>query len=784
LATIAEITEEISNLADAMLEYALKLAAREMDNRYGTPLETDAKGRSLMASFCVVALGKLGSRELNYSSDIDLLFLYSNEGNTSGRGSRGTVTNREYFVKLAEFIIKLIGDTSGEGGAYRVDLRLRPHGTLGALALSVKDTVRYYETEARGWERQVMIRSRSAAGNGDLFKQFYSSVEDLVFSKNETVASALANVRTSKEKIDRERVDRGGYNVKLGPGGIREIEFIAQALQLAYGGADPWLRSAHTLISVSRLADRRLISESELSQLSTAYELLRRTEHILQMENGLQTHTLPDDPVKRKLLARRMSFASGGGDFEREIATCTKNVSSIYARVFGDVETPFSISEAIEISEVPNAADRARSHIFASLDRSEVDRDRTGQMSAVIDRIAEASPRFAAMLAANPHLVESLPDGERQLTDRDHSVILADAVNAEPDHRSKLAALRRTWARLLLEIAVDDVFGKISIKQSKDRQTSLAEASIEAALSIVNGELAARYDISPDQPPFAVLALGKLGGRGLDYDSDLDLILVYDETRPIPDGTTQNEFYSRAAELFVTALSAMTRDGNLYRVDLRLRPYGSKGLSSMPGNAFLEYMRDTAAVWEMLAFVKLRSAGGDLATGEKIENETRKIIHERALRLDPDELRSETVRIRQALEKQKSRTRRSQEIDIKYGAGGMLDVYFATRFLQLRDNVPDIPQERSTRSILDRLELAGSLTHDTRDALAAGYEFLSTLDHHLRLTVGRTTRVPLGDKHSLTNIADRMNVGSASGMLESLTLHRLNIRSAFDAILG
>ena len=183
LATIAEITEEISNLADATLESALKLARREMDNRFGSPQETDEKGRKLPARFCIVALGKLGSRELNYSSDIDLIFLYSDEGTTSGRGSRGTITNREYFVKLAEYTTKLVGEPSGEGAAYRVDLRLRPHGTLGALALSVKDTIRYYKTEARGWERQVMIRSRGCAGDIELFKEFFAAVEDLVFSK-------------------------------------------------------------------------------------------------------------------------------------------------------------------------------------------------------------------------------------------------------------------------------------------------------------------------------------------------------------------------------------------------------------------------------------------------------------------------------------------------------------------------------------------------------------------------------------------------------------------------
>ncbi len=173
LATIAEITEEISNLADAILEAALKEARREMDNRFGLPQQQDEKGRAVTARFCIAALGKLGSKELNYSSDIDLLFLYSEEGTTSGNGTKGAVTNREYFVKLSEFIVKLVGQQTGEGAAYRVDLRLRPHGSLGALALSIGDTAKYCRTEARAWERQVLIRSRGCAGDVELFQRIF-----------------------------------------------------------------------------------------------------------------------------------------------------------------------------------------------------------------------------------------------------------------------------------------------------------------------------------------------------------------------------------------------------------------------------------------------------------------------------------------------------------------------------------------------------------------------------------------------------------------------------------
>ncbi len=784
LATMAEITGEISNLADAILESALKLARREMDNRFGPPLETDDKGRTLPARFCITALGKLGSKELNYSSDIDLIFLYSDEGNTSGIGTRGQVTNREYFIKLAEYTTKLVGEPSGEGAAYRVDLRLRPYGTLGALALSVEETIRYYKTEARAWERQVMIRSRGCAGDAELFGDFFSRVEGLIFSAEETVESSLRNVRLSKEKIDLGQANARGYNVKLGRGGIREIEFIAQALQLAYGGRDKWLRSPHTLISLSRLADRKYLTDTDLTELSAAYEFLRRTEHVLQMENGVQTHTVPDNPEKRERLARRVTFAIGG-DFDTLIETHTSNVSRIFARVFREtIET--GVIEVESSTVVPNAQERAYAHLMASIEKSDV-RFATSPLNlTVLDRLTSVSPHFSALLAANPALANQLPDPDAEFTEPDYAFEMMETVESTRDFGHRLSAMRQTWSKFLLEIVVADIFAKITIGEAKRLQTKLAESSIAAALRVVRDELAVRTASRSDRVSLdlAVLALGKLGGRGLDYDSDLDLIIVYfDPKNPTAD-LTPAEFYGRAVELFVSTLSSMTRDGNLYRVDLRLRPFGSKGMSAISIDAFLEYMGETAVIWEMLAFVKLRAVGGDLSIGYNVENETRHVIHERAGAVDSGELCEETRRVRLALEEQYTGLLRRGEIDIKYAAGGTLDVYFAMRYLQLRDNIPDDDADRSTIFMLGRLTANGSLTPDNYANLRAGYDFLSSLDHNLRLTIGRTTRVPVNNENVLKTIAARINLSSPADLLENLTVHRLNIRAAFDNILG
>jgi len=254
--TLVETMEELSNLADAILDYALSLARQDLDNRYGLPRRIDDRGRTATAEFCVIALGKLGSMELNYASDIDLVFLYSDDGTTAGTGERGEVSNREYFVKLSETTARLVGQSGGEGAAYRVDLRLRPHGRDGALACSLQEAARYYLHTAQDWERQALIRSRAAAGSAELFTRFKEAVTPAVFRPDVSVSGALASVRLAKQKIDRQVEKKSGYNVKLGRGGIREIEFIAQALQLAHGGRDEWLRVPHTLVSLGRLADR------------------------------------------------------------------------------------------------------------------------------------------------------------------------------------------------------------------------------------------------------------------------------------------------------------------------------------------------------------------------------------------------------------------------------------------------------------------------------------------------------------------------------------------------
>jgi [glutamine synthetase] adenylyltransferase / [glutamine synthetase]-adenylyl-L-tyrosine phosphorylase len=857
LSTLVETTEELSNLADAILEHALSLARQELDNKYGSPRRTDERGRTATATLCVVALGKLGSCELNYASDIDLLFLYSDDGLTTETGTRGKLTNREYFIKLAEMVARVVGQPTGEGAAYRVDLRLRPHGRDGVLASSLDEAVRYYSERAQPWERQALIRSRAAAGDATLYARFNERMRHRVYVAEETVAQALANVRLAKQKIDRHHArDTGGFNVKLGRGGIREIEFIAQALQLSLGGRDEWLREPHTLISLGRLADRRLITEGERTRLSNAYAFLRTLEHRLQMEHGLQTHAVPDEQARRTLVAERMNFTGADAlrDFDRALETHSANVRAVYERVFAHSETderqddtrtanagssaPASSHEmrarrenALSFIEQPvdaetaaidsaaalfatrlaaegseadaaliqriaqtlrsTAHDSLNSHralrlvarIASSLDKSNVPVKLTEASLSAIVRLCGASEYFGDMIAGNPSLIPALPvEGHRDTRPRARALFSA-AVEAEESFRAELGALRRAWASLLVETGALDAAGAISMREANARQTLMAEASLDAGCLIARRELARRYGELDALPRLAVLGLGRLGGRGMDYGSDLDVVLIYDDEAASPiSGLSHAEAYARFAELLVTTLSSLTREGFLYRVDLRLRPDGRNGATVVGASAFTNYLAERAVPWEWLAYVKLRAAAGDLDLGSKVETEARRIIHEAARAGGDPLLRAETRRVRERIEREKTKRRARGGTDIKYGRGGMLDVYFATRYLQLRDSIPDESVDRSTRTTLERLRVASSLSRQDYAAMNEGYALLRTLDHHLRLVIGRSTRLPVADHPALHDIARSIGYSSSAALTNDLTLHMQNIRAAYENI--
>jgi glutamate-ammonia-ligase adenylyltransferase len=447
-------------------------------------------------------------------------------------------------------------------------------------------------------------------------------------------------------------------------------------------------------------------------------------------------------------------------------------------------------------------------------------------------RLCGASEFFGEMVAANPALISLLgkrgtsPAGDPGVgltprteaprsKRRDYRAQLRASIDPEKNLAAELSALRREWSRLLIEIGNDDAFGKLSLAASNELQSELAVASINVAFLIARRELTRRYGPLATGPRLSVLALGRLASGGVDYGSDLDVTIVYDSLVSSPVAAlTQDEAYARLVELMVTALSSVTREGYLYRVDLRLRPNGKNGPLVTSSESFLYYVRQRSAIWEWLAYVKLRAVAGDLELGRMIETHARHALHERARQIDAEELRTETRRVRERLEKEKSRgprqaandgnrgdrgegrvgggsgsrgarhseLRRRDAVDIKYGAGGMLDVYFATRYLQLRDDVADEAHDRSTPATLERLEANGSLDAGDYEALSRGYELLRAVDHHLRLIVGKVAALPSLDHPAFREIAARLGCESAAELSETLSERMRAIREVYDRI--
>jgi glutamate-ammonia-ligase adenylyltransferase len=390
---------------------------------------------------------------------------------------------------------------------------------------------------------------------------------------------------------------------------------------------------------------------------------------------------------------------------------------------------------------------------------------------------------FSEIIASNPALISVLRETQKR-SGKDYRALLRSRIDAEKSFSTELSALRSEWSRLLVEIGAQDAADELSVLESNRLQTELAVASINVAYLVARRELVRRHGSLAGGPRLTILGLGRLASGGMDYGSDLDIIMVYDSLVPSPvSSLTQDQAYAQLAELMITALSSITREGYLYRVDLRLRPDGKNGPLVASSEGFLEYVKERSAVWEWLAYVKLRAVAGDLELGKMIETHARHAIHENARDSDHLELSAETRHVRDRLEKEKGKRGRHQGLDIKFAAGGMLDVYFAARYLQLRDDVRDEGDDRSTQSTLERLEKIGSLEAEEYNALADGYGLLRSVDHHMRLMVGRAARLPAADHSALGDIAARLDFPSSASLDEALKDQMGRIREAYERVI-
>ncbi|HTM08187.1 MAG TPA: bifunctional [glutamate--ammonia ligase]-adenylyl-L-tyrosine phosphorylase/[glutamate--ammonia-ligase] adenylyltransferase [Verrucomicrobiae bacterium] len=804
---VEETMTELSALADGALEIAYRCCRATVEADFGA---LALPGTEAPQRFVILGMGKLGGGELNFSSDIDLIYLYEEDEGESTGGAKGKCPPREFFSRIAETITRAMGEITDEGFVFRTDLRLRPFGTQGPIVQSLPSALTYYEAWGQTWERSALIKARPVAGDAGLGEQFLRDVEPFVYRRYLDF-STVEELRQMKARIEHELLGprQQERNVKLGYGGIREIEFFTQALQLLNGGHNPAVRDANTLRALAHLLEQGFIPQSEERSLSAAYRFLRQVEHKIQMVQEAHSHTIPEGNGEQTSLARRLGYTKVRGKSERALFWSdfhkqTAAVRAAFDRLFHGAEKEMRAEglsrwetvwnrlddEARAVEDLaalgfPDAA-RAYRDLLMIRDGDEPPSPRRLRImnllgpalieaavhSPAADRavfnLAELSRRlggrtgFLSLLAENPktmHLLVELFAGSQYLTDlflerREliDSLIRADLITprkgaaeirraliagaaAGSDLEAKLNALRRGKSEELLRIGVHDLGNELSLAEIFDELTQLADACLDAALGLAFEEIAQKHGEVP-KGRFAVLGMGKLGGREIDYGSDLDLIFVYDapeearSTGAAGPAIDAHDYYVRLGQKLITFLTAAMEEGVLYRIDMRLRPSGRAGPVVSSLAAFRQYHETSSELWERQALIKLRAAAGDASLGGEAEGVARAFAYGRMLT-------AEDVRmidhLRMRMEKELAQEN-AERFNLKKGMGGLVDIEFLTQMLQLRHGraQPRI-QTQSTLAAIKALSDENIVTAEEYRVLSDGYLFLRRLDHRLRL---------------------------------------------------
>jgi glutamate-ammonia-ligase adenylyltransferase len=738
-ADLAEVCGSMSDLADACLRAALEwLGEHEL---------------------VVVAMGKLGGRELNVSSDIDLVFVHA-DGNDPQRLER---TGRR--------LIALLNDVTEDGFAFRVDMRLRPYGDSGALVSSYDSLEAYFVAQGREWERYAWIKARFVTGTRH--DELAAIVRPFVYRKYLDYGTLQAMRRLHAE-VRRDVARRElAEHVKLGPGGIREIEFIVQALQLVRGGRDPALTVRPTLAALELLAAKKLLPAEAAQELSTAYVFLRNAEHRLQYLDDAQIHELPADPEDRERLAQLAGY-DGWEAFlaalNAQRAAVTRHFQAVFAGPAADpevcewpahprlsalrtsqryVQLPEdsrrrfdtlvpALAQAAAVSADPEAA------LTRGIDLLEAIARRAAYLALLAER-PEALQRVARMIGASswaaeyvtrhPLLLDELLD-DRVLYAapdwREFELDLRTALAAAgADVEQQMNAVREQHQAQLFRLLAQDLAGLLTVETLADHLSQLADIVLQVSLQSCWSHLATRHR---EEPRFAVIAYGKLGGKELGYASDLDIIFLYDD----PDERAAQN-YARLAQRYNNWLTLRTSAGALFETDLQLRPSGSSGLLVSSVAAFDEYQERAAWAWEHQALTRARYSAGDRGVGISFESTRKKILMRER---DAAELAREVLGMRERLHN--AHPNRSGLFDLKHDRGGMIDIEFAVQYLVLAHSHrhEQLTQNLGNIALLGMAAELGLIDGKTAERCRNAYRKFRRLQHALRLNGAQYARVP------------------------------------------
>jgi glutamate-ammonia-ligase adenylyltransferase len=727
LLPLERLMETLSDLADRSLEKAVTAAIAER-----TPGEA-------LRGFAVVALGKHGSRELNYSSDIDPIFLF--DPGTLPRRAREEPG--QAAVRIGQRIVELLQKRDANGFAFRVDLRLRPSSEVTPIALPVDAAISYYESSALPWERAAFIRARHAAGDAGLGRYFLDAVHPFVWRRSLDFG-AIGEVQAITRRI-RDHYAQGqrlgpGFDLKRGRGGIREVEFYAQIHQLIHGGREPALREPATLEALAALAAGGRIAADVAADLAEAYRLFRAVEHRLQMVDDRQTHSIPVDPHAIDNVARLHGLAAGG-DLLALLEPRIERVATLYDGLAGHDERRLPLSaEPLEAQLAragfpdPHAArmriDGWRGGKARSLRSPAAQEALEGMLPVLIEAFGQApdpmralnrfddiverlpsgvnfyrllearpgltghvatvlshAPALAEQLARRPQLLDGLIDA-RAFQPPPSVEALAEEFGrsdrAEEDYQLVLDRVRRRVNERRFALGVQLIVAHTDPIDAAEGYSRVAEAALRVLADATVAEFEKVHGRVPGSE-LVILGLGRLGGEALTHASDLDLVYLFSGTHEAesdgPRPLRATDYFNRLAPRITAALSVPTAAGPLYQVDTRLRPSGTDGMLAVSVESFEAYQRDQAWTWEHMALLRARPVYGSAAAKAALAEAIRTTLRRTR---EPARITGDAVRMRADMARHKPAT---GHFDIKRGPGGLVDLEFAVHTLQLRTGI-------------------------------------------------------------------------------------------------
>ncbi|SNB73683.1 bifunctional [glutamate--ammonia ligase]-adenylyl-L-tyrosine phosphorylase/[glutamate--ammonia-ligase] adenylyltransferase [Kingella negevensis] len=780
VSNLAEVTCTITEFADFAINTVLSFSYQYYTNMYGTPIGYFTQEPQHLS---VVAMGKAGGFELNVSSDIDLIFIYPENGDTNGKRER---TNQEFFTKVGQKLIGLLDEITADGQVFRIDMRLRPDGDSGALVCSEAALEQYLITQGREWERYAWCKGRVVT---PFANDIRSLIRPFVFRKYLDY-NAYDAMRDLHRQIRQEVQNRGmADNVKLGAGGIREVEFIAQIFQMIRGGQNRALQLKGTQETLLKLAELGILDIEIADRLLNAYCFLRDVEHRLQYWDDQQTQMLPENESQQNLLAESMGFVNWT-DFSGCLKAHRAFVHQIFSDILGTEEAELDTSHEFsdiwlwlpenmeattdKLSKLNYVDNEALIQRLVQLKQSSKYRQLSAhaqpRFDAVVPRLLEAAAKcenaddtllrlldflesisrrsaYLAFLNEYPQALQQVADLMSQsawLADylRRHPILLDELLSAQlrqpldwqglsgelsgslnacgEDTEAKMDVLRRFQHAQVFRLTVQDLAGNWTVEALSDELSRLADLVLEQTLTHVWLSVPKRH---LDAPKFAIVAYGKLGGKELGYASDLDLVYLYDD-----DFAEASDIYAKLSRRLTTWLSGSTGAGTLYDVDLRLRPNGDAGFLAHSLAAFEKYQREQAWTWEHQALTRARFVCGDAAVGAAFERIRREIL---TMPRDKVQLKQDIIEMREKM----FPTHAPVNENVKYARGGVVDVEFIVQYLVLAESgrEPKLIENYGNIALLGMAARRGLIDVNLAERCAAAYRYYRQIQHNKNL---------------------------------------------------